>query len=858
MGTIRHKVTGVTDAAGTPNQLTDTTTFTEITAVTALTPVTDIGIQTASDSGADDNITNDTTAPVIEFTNISGATLTAQYRKAAAEGEAEPAWITAGVSATATGTAGTATLPNITAGDGEYEVEITQQATGQQARAAVYKFILDTTDPTATVSVSPFFNPGLKPIKFSATGDVRVPTARSDRFGSGTAFSSDGNLFAVGSGNNDGGKGAVYLFENQEGSWTQTLKIFDKATATTTGELDVTLNAHDNFGTSVAFNADGTLLAVGADGVGYDNSQSNGGAVYLFEKSAGGTWSQTLKISDNDGGTGKLDVSLTGHNIFGTGVALSDDGTVLAVGAEGEESRGRYVVGGVYLFEKSGGTWSQTLLISDNGDGEGRLSVSLHAYNSFGRSVSISADGTVLAVGAVGETRVNGQTQHKGGVYLFEKSGGTWSQSFKIYDVPGTAGANELDIALRDSDYLGDSVALTADGTLLAAGIPGSGSGIVLLFEKKASGWSRVLTISDNNGRAGEIDVPLDSDDEFGNSAAFSGDGTYFAVGATLDDDNVGVQSIYNSNGAVYLFTETGTARSVSFTATDDEPHGSTWQYVATSGNTCGASQFTSVSPTYTEGSAVSFSAETDSGKRICFKITDTAGNISYALSGEPKPIDLSGPALTATVIGTGSSREYRVRAADPSQPVTGRTKDAVADASCTANTNTGASGWTDYTPGEVVGTADDTDGRCVVVTDALGNRSKIHLSDGASLPQDFNLDLDASGTYEPNRDAILLYLYTNQGSSASELTTFTATGSQLAVTSAIGKINAVKDQTNTPMDMDGNGTFTANTDGAIPYLHSGQGYDATALVPFTHDRQQTTAANSITRVRGTATPNWP
>ena len=42
---------------------------------------------------------------------------------------------------------------------------------------------------------------------------------------------------------------------------------------------------------------------------------------------------------------------------------------------------------------------------------------------------------------------------------------------------------------------------------------------------------------------------------------------------------------------------------------------------------------------------------------------------------------------------------------------------------------------------------------------------------------------------------------------------------------------------------MDGNGTFTANTDGAIPYLHSGQGYDATALVPFTHDRQQTTAS---------------
>ena len=59
-------------------------------------------------------------------------------------------------------------------------------------------------------------------------------------------------------------------------------------------------------------------------------------------------------------------------------------------------------------------------------------------------------------------------------------------------------------------------------------------------------------------------------------------------------------------------------------------------------------------------------------------------------------------------------------------------------------------------------------------------------------------------------------------------------------------------------MDMDGNGTFTANTDGAIPYLHSGQGYDATSLTSFTHNGSQTTAANAITKVRGSITPNWP
>ena len=178
---------------------------------------------------------------------------------------------------------------------------------------------------------------------------------------------------------------------------------------------------------------------------------------------------------------------------------------------------------------------------------------------------------------------------------------------------------------------------------------------------------------------------------------------------------------------------------------------------------------------------------------------------------------------------------------------------------SCTADTDTSGAGWSDYTLGTPTGTAHNTDGRCVIITDAAGNSAKQHLLDNDNtIAADFTLDLDASGTFEPNRDAILLYLYTNQGASASELTTFTDDGQTGTVASAIGKINAVKDSADTPLDMDGDGAFTANTDGIIPYLHSGQGYDATALVSFTHDNQQTTADAAITLVRGTVTPNWP
>ena len=843
-GTIRYKVTSVTDTAATPNSMTDQTTFTEISSVATETPVTNIGIQTASDSGADDNITNDTTAPVIEFTQTSGATVTAKYRKTGAA-----AWTTIPSNKiSATGTAGTITLPNLTAGDGDYEMEITQQATGKQARTAHYPFVLDTTVPSVYIGVTPF-HPGQSQIKISETGDVSVPLTAHDNFGQSTAISADGTLLAVGADSTSSDKGAVYLFEKSNNTWTQSLKIFDKATAAGAGELDISLIPDgDSFGQSVALSAGGTLLAVGST----DGSDRKG-AVRLFEKS-NNTWTQSLKISDNDGGSGELAVPLNDFDYFGVAVALSADGTLLAVSAVGDDDGGGNYSnrGAVYLFEKSGGTWSQIVKISDNGGGgSGKVAVSLVDDHTFGASVALSADGTLLTV----STTV--VSTNKGAVYLFEKSGGTWSQTLDISDNNG--GSGELDIPLDEHDYFGESTALSADGTLLAVGAHGdddgdSGTGAVYLFKKTGGTWAKKLKISDNGGGTGQYDMTsIGRGDSFGGSVSFSADSTILAVGVTGDDDGDG----YNS-GAVYLLGDIGIAQSVSVSATDNERHGSAWQYVTTAGTSCGSAQFTSSPTTYTEGTGIAFTAESDAGRKVCFKTTDTAGNISYTLSDPVKTIDRTAPTLTATVIGTGSTRTYRVSATDTTTPITGRTKDNVATGSCTVGTDTSGTGWSDYTPGEIVGTAHDTNGRCVIITDGIGNSAKQHLSDGTSYGTDFSLDLDASGSFEPNRDAILLYLYTNQGSSASELTTFTAAGTQLAVTSAIGKINAVKDQTNTPMDMDGNGTFTANTDGAIPYLHSGQGYDATALVPFTYNRQQTTATSAITLVRGTITPNWP
>ena len=560
----------------------------------------------------------------------------------------------------------------------------------------------------------------------SSGGDIPVTLPAGGAFGSATSFSGDGTVLAVGSYDED--KGAVRILEKSDDGWSQSLKIFDKPTAdgaAGTGELDISLTYDSYFGAAVAISADGTLLAVGANGTDSGSDSDSGtGAVYLFEKQRG-TWSQSLEISENAGGTGKLNLSLGSYAYFGSGVSLSADGTLLAVGAYGDSSHN----GSVYLFEKSGGTWSQSLKIFDRqfgAPGAGELDITLPTTARFGSSVALSADGTFLVAGAVGEN------SRKGAVYLFEKVNDAWSQAVKISDNSGNSG--EIDIQTWQSLTAGDQFGVDADfslnGTLLAVSASGtdSGKGAVYIFKRRTSSgiWEQILRISDNSGGTGNHAISLDSGDRFGQSVSFLRDGGVLAVGAHNDDDGG------SDTGAVYLHTVPGSARSVSVTASDDST-GTVWHYVTTTGTACGAAQFTS--PTaYTEGNAVSFSAESDTGKRVCFRSANSESNAGYALSA-PVTIDRTAPVLTPVRVGAGTTANYRVRVTD-SSAATGRTKDAVSPTVCTTAVDTTAAGWTDYTPGDLTGTAHDTDGRCVIITDDAGNIAKQHLLDSDSVSE--------------------------------------------------------------------------------------------------------------------------
>ena len=395
----------------------------------------------------------------------------------------------------------------------------------------------------------------------------------SDLFG--VAVSLDGTRLAVGASFDDGAanaasnSGAVYLFSFADSLFTTPALQATLGKGYTGGKnLDVSgLEANDFFGSSVSL--DGTRLAVGAagdDGVG--NAASNSGAVYLFSFADSAFSTPTLQATLGKGYTGgkNLDVSaLEAFDYFG--VAVSLDGTRLAVGASADEGAGNAAVnsGAVYLFSFADNTFTTPVLQATLGKGYTggkNLDVSaLEVDDGFGTSVSL--DGTRLAVGATEDDGAANAADSSGAVYLFSFADSTFSTPV----LRGTLGkgyvSNNLAVVTEGvaaSDAFG--VAVSLDGTRLAVGAYGddgaanvaSSSGAVYLFSFADSVFTTpTLQATLGKGYTGgkNLDVSaLQVNDLFGSSVSL--DGTRLAVGAQQDD---GAGDAATDSGAVYLFS---------------------------------------------------------------------------------------------------------------------------------------------------------------------------------------------------------------------------------------------------------------------------------------------------------------
>ncbi|NJM94647.1 MAG: integrin, partial [Cytophagales bacterium] len=239
------------------------------------------------------------------------------------------------------------------------------------------------------------------------------------------AFGEDSNTTSIGGNQSDNGafgSGAVYVYTRDGlGAWSQ--QEYVKASNTDGG---------DEFGYSVALSGDGSTLAVGAHeedsnatGVGgnpADNSALNSGAVYIYTRDGLGAWSQQAYVKASNTG---------GSDYFGWSVALSEDGSTLAVGANLEGSNATGVggnqadnsagsSGAAYVYTRDGlGAWSHQAYIKASNTGE--------SYR-FGHSVALSGDGNILAVGAdvepsnatdIGGNQSDVSAPNSGAVYLY-------------------------------------------------------------------------------------------------------------------------------------------------------------------------------------------------------------------------------------------------------------------------------------------------------------------------------------------------------------------------------------------------------------------------------------------------------
>jgi hypothetical protein len=243
-----------------------------------------------------------------------------------------------------------------------------------------------------------------------------------DNFGASVAL--DGSTLVVGAnGATVGGnaaQGAVYVFTESNGTWTQTQKLTASDGA-----------AYDNFGLSVALKGSTILVGSPQAAIGGNAGQ---GALYVFTES-NGTWSQVQKLTASDGAE---------NASFGESVAL--DGSTALIGANNATVNGNSFQGAAYIFTESNGTWSQVQKLSAN-DGA--------ANSNFGNAVALN--GSTALIGADGST-VGGNT-YQGKAYLFMESGGNWSQSDTFIASDGAA-----------DDYFG--AALAWDGVTALISTP--------------------------------------------------------------------------------------------------------------------------------------------------------------------------------------------------------------------------------------------------------------------------------------------------------------------------------------------------------------------------------------------------
>lgn len=283
--------------------------------------------------------------------------------------------------------------------------------------------------------------------------------------------------------------GALYVYRRSGTVWHQEQKI----TATDAASLQ-------SYGYSL--DLEGDTLVAGSRWNNHDGL-TNAGAVYVYTRS-GTVWTEQQKITASDA---------ENYDTFGFAVSVSGD--TMVVGAwRADLSMGRGDAGAAYVYVRSGGHWTE----------QQKLTATDAAFGDYlGSSAAIEGD--TIVVGAPGVDRAT--DMDVGALYVFTRSGTTWTQQAKLQSVLGAA-----------NDQLGQSVGFDNDVVVGGAPYADQGAlahaGAAYMFSRTGSTWSEQGRLSPSMAEA---------EGNFGFTASL--DGTAALIGAPAEDLTVSPGYLY-------------------------------------------------------------------------------------------------------------------------------------------------------------------------------------------------------------------------------------------------------------------------------------------------------------------------
>jgi len=263
----------------------------------------------------------------------------------------------------------------------------------------------------------------------------------NDKSGGSVSLNSDGSRVAIGAIFNQEDEklnaGHVRIYD-----WNKIHNRWDKVGEDIDGEA-----GQDQSGVSVSLSSDGRRVAIGAKNHG-SGGLTKAGHVRIYQLNADGVW---IKVGEDIYGE-------RGNDESGSSVSLSSDGNRVAIGSILNDDGPGVDAGHVRIYEWTGGAGMIGGWIKAgediNGEADGDFS---------GASVSLSSDGSRVAIGASRNDGADGAAERAGHVRIYEWTGGagTIGDWIKVgEDIDGE----------RRNDNSGGSVSLSSDGSLVAIG----------------------------------------------------------------------------------------------------------------------------------------------------------------------------------------------------------------------------------------------------------------------------------------------------------------------------------------------------------------------------------------------------